>query len=115
MQTALAESWIPPEPDIMDVEGRLDGQTASIFQEDCLLCIESGARRMALDCGGLSYISSAGLQAFMIVAAAMQKREGRLVVCDLQPQVEEMFAATGLHSFIPVHPDRDDALLALAG
>lgn len=114
MQTALATHWSPSEADVMEITGRLDDGTAHAVGEDVRLCIESGARRMVLDCRDLTYISGAGLRAMLDMARAMQDAEGRLVVCDLQPQVEEMFEACGFNAFIPVYGDQSDAVAALA-
>jgi len=114
MQPASVEPWIPSEPDVMEIEGRLDGHTATTVEEDVRLCIESGARRMVLDCSNLFYISGAGLRTVLTLARAMQIARGRFAVCDLQPQVEEMFAASGLTAVIPVYGSRNDAIAAFA-
>jgi anti-anti-sigma factor len=114
MPSAVAESWIPSEPDVMDIEGRLDSGTAPIVEEDVLLCIQSGARRMVLDCGSLFYISGAGLRTILTLARAMQKAGGSFAVCGLQPHIQEMFAGCGFEAFITVYRSRSDALAALA-
>lgn len=115
MATALAESWVPDEPDVMEVTGRLDSATAPRVEEDVFLCIHSGARRMVLDCRELSYVTSAGLRAILAMARAMQKAGGRFAVCDLQPQVEAIFEASGFKTMIPVFSDRNEAITAFAG
>ena len=115
MTNALAESWAPTEPDVMEITGRLDSGSAARVEEDVLLCIQSGARRMVLDCRDLSYISGAGLRAVLAMARAMQKAGGHFGVCELQSQVDAMFEASGFDRIIPVFGDQREAIAAFAG
>jgi stage II sporulation protein AA (anti-sigma F factor antagonist) len=115
MQSALAEVWTPFEPDVMDIAGRLDDGTAPMLAEDALLCIQSGSRRMVLDCSNLTYITACGLRAILTVAREMKAADGSLAICELQPQVEEIFQVTGFDGLIPVYKDRTEAIVALAG
>jgi anti-anti-sigma factor len=115
MPIAQTEPWFLLEPEVMEITGRLDDATAPITEEDALLCIRSGARRMVIDGRNLTYVSGAGMRALLTLARVMQRAGGRLVACTLQPQVAEMFAASGFHAIIPVYNDRDEAIAALAG
>lgn len=114
MATALAEAWVPTEPDVMEVIGRLDDGAAARVEEDVLLCIQSGARRMLLDCRDVPYITGAGLRAILAMARVMQKAGGLFGVCDLQPQVDAMFAASGFDQVIPVFGNQREAIAAFA-
>jgi anti-anti-sigma factor len=114
MPQALAEPWNPEEPDVMEITGRLDEDTATHIEEDIRLCIQSGARRMVLDCRELSYMSGAGLRAILSVARAMQKAGGHLAVCSLQAQVNDMFTVSGCDTVIPVFNDRNEVFTAFA-
>jgi anti-anti-sigma factor len=113
MPPVFNEPYGPSEPDVMEIAGRLDDGTASNVEEDIRLCIESGARRMVLDCRDLSYISGAGLHTVLDLARMMQAAEGRLVLCGLQPQVEEMLEVSGFDAIIPVYKNRGEAIVAL--
>jgi stage II sporulation protein AA (anti-sigma F factor antagonist) len=114
MLTTQAEPWIPFEPDIMEIEGRLDSATAPGMEEDALLCIQSGARRLVLDCSRLFYVTAAGLRSMLALARAMKETGGRFAVCGLQPQVEDMFENSGLDAIITVYDTPDHAIAALA-
>jgi len=113
MQNAAATSWAF-EPDIMDISGRLDDGTAPALEEDALLCIRSGARRMIFDCRELTYVTAAGLRAMLNVAREMQMFQGSFGVCELQPQVEDMLRVTGLCEMISIFGSRNEAITALA-
>jgi anti-anti-sigma factor len=115
MLAPATDPWIPFEPDIMEITGRLDGATASSIEEDALLCIQSGARRLVLDCSGLHYITAAGLRSLLNLARTMKNSGGHFGVCGLQPQIETMFESVGLDLIIAVYNNTDHAIAALAG
>jgi anti-anti-sigma factor len=102
------------EPEVMEIEGRLDAGSAFDVEEDARLCIQSGARNMVFDCRRLGYISGAGLRAILTVAREMKLAGGKFVVCGLQPQVREMFDASGLNDLIPSYGNPGEAAEALA-
>jgi anti-anti-sigma factor len=114
MATALAEVWVPTEPNVMEVSGRLDDTAAARVKEDMLLCIESGARRMVLDCRDVPYITGAGLRAILSVARTMREVGGFFGVCELQPQVDAMFTASGFDQIIPVFGNQKEAIATFA-
>ena len=103
-----------PELEIMDMPRRMDGDTALQIEEDILLCIQSGAREMLLDCANLDYVTGAGMQTFLRLAREMQAVSGKLAICNLHPQVREMFEMCGLESMIPVYEDQAAAKFAMA-
>jgi anti-anti-sigma regulatory factor len=44
----------------------------------------------------------------------MQETQGRLVACNLRPQVEDMLDASGIDIVVPVYETRAEAFAALA-
>ena len=114
MQNLASEAWSFAEPEIMELAGRLDSLTSSAVEEDVLLCIQSGARDMILDCDHVTYITGTGMQSLLRVAREMQMAHGKLAVCNLQPQVRDVFDFCGLESVIPVYETVSDARVALA-
>ncbi len=117
MQSAPAQhsqGWEVTDPQIMELSGYLDSDAALRVEEDVLLCIGSGARKMVLDCAGLSYATGGGMQCFLRLARNMQAVGGKLVVCNMDPQVRKIFDACELESIIPVYNGQNAAKLALA-
>ena len=112
MATNLAEAWVPTEPDVMEVTGRLDDSAAARVEEDVLLCIQSGSRRMVLDCRDVPYATASGMRAILAMARAMRKAGGLFGVCELQPQVDAMFVANGFDQIIPVFSNQKEAIAA---
>lgn len=99
-----------PEPEIMEVTGYLDSNTAPQIEEDVMLCIQSGSREMILDCTRLSYITGAGMRAILIMMRAMKTVGGRFAICGMQPQVRAMLEACGYDRIVPVCTSLEEAI-----
>ena len=92
------------------VGGHLDGATARILQEavDGL-----DGPRVIFDLGALDYVSSAGLQVFLIAAKRAAKGGGKAVFCNLPEPVGRVFRVSGFHHILALAATRDDALALL--
>jgi anti-anti-sigma factor len=112
-QTQHIQNQLVLEPEIMEVSGYLDSNTAPDLEEDVMLCIQSGAREMILDCTNLGYITGAGMRAMLTMTRTMRAVEGRFAVCGLQPQVKAMLEACGYDSIIPIYDSRNEAIAAV--
>ena len=103
-----------PVTQVMELTGRLDGDSGLELEEAGLDHIHSGVRELILDCSAITYISGAGVQSLLRLAREMQMKEGKLVACDLSKPVREMFEACGLDLFIRCYTSQNDAKDALA-
>ena len=84
------------------VKGRLDADSsaeAEIVVKDAL---SGEADRLLFDLGGLEYLSSAGLRVLLSAAKEMRRRDGKIVLCDLNEFVKEIFEVSGFQSLIPI-------------
>ncbi|MDR3424507.1 MAG: STAS domain-containing protein [Alphaproteobacteria bacterium] len=100
-QISGTDVWRVTEPAIMDTDRYLSSANAPDIEEDARLCIQSGARDMILNCAPLSYVTGAGLRAFLNIAALMQRVGGNIAIQGLKGQPLEFFQASGLDSVIP--------------
>ncbi|MDE0174382.1 MAG: STAS domain-containing protein [Defluviicoccus sp.] len=92
------------------VEGRIDGATAVRFEEAVRTAMEEGDRGLVIDCGKLSFISSAGLRAVLLTAKALRGRNAGFALCAMSDPVREVFRISGFDSIVAIHPTRADAL-----
>lgn len=97
---------------VLSVEGRLDAATAAAFEERVLALIEGGNRRIVVDGGAITYISSAGLRVFLMAAKRLAPPSGGFAVGPLQPQVREVFDIAGFTSVLSIHDSRAAAVAA---
>ena len=86
------------------LDGQLDMLTSKEL-ENMLISSTGSVTELAIDCKDLSFITSAGLRV-LAIAQKIMRRQGRLVILDPQPDVQEVFDMTGLSSFLEiVHSD----------
>jgi len=84
---------------------------ASIFLKKKILQeIDVGSKSMIIDFKGLEYISSAGLRVILKATKALKREEGKMMLCDMQDYVKEVFEITGFDSFLPIVGTMDDAI-----
>jgi len=65
---------------------------------------------MIIDFKDLEYISSAGLRVILKATKALKREDGKMMLCDMQDYVKEVFEIAGFDSFLPIVGTMDDAL-----
>ena len=98
---------------VVAVEGRIDGTNAMQFQSTVHSGLGDSTGPLLIDCKDLSYISSAGLRAFLSIARTLQRREGRFAICSLSGMIAQIFQTSGFDRIIAVHAAREEGLLDL--
>jgi len=94
--------------------GRLDAHTSPEFERFVLETISGGSSKLLIDGAQLEYLSSAGLRALLAATKKIRSQNGNIGLCSLKPQLIEIIEIAGFNSLIPVYPDRQSALAALA-
>ena len=79
-------------------ETQLNSETTSEKLRDELLALylQSAAAHAILDMRTVTYLSSAGFRPLLSLNRQVRERGGRLVLCNLRPEVEEIFTVTRL-------------------
>ena len=98
---------------VLTPEGRIDGSNSADFQSAVMERIEEGSESILLDFAGISYISSAGLRAVLILAKKLNQSNGKFALCSMQQSVQSVFEVSGFVKIINVHPGREEALAAI--
>lgn len=102
---------------VLAVGGRVDHANADQLKAGLwplLADCRPGGHQLVLELAGLEYISSAGLRVLMLAAREARAQGGTLVVCGLQPVVDEIFAISRFNVVFRVFADRRAALAALS-
>jgi len=97
---------------IFKLNGRLDSNTSQGFEKKLFKAIDDGSKNMIIDFKDLDYISSAGLRVILKATKALKREEGKMMLCDMQDYVKEVFEIAGFDSFLPIVNTMDDALQA---
>jgi anti-sigma B factor antagonist len=93
---------------VLALEGYLDAHTAPQFENAIQQELRAGNLRLAIDCAGLTYISSAGLGVFMSFIEEIRDAGGDIKLAAAPPKVYQVFEVLGF-------PEIFDMLPTLAG
>ena len=95
---------------VLTLNGFLDAHTAPEFEKTIQQEFDAGNVRIVVDCGGLTYISSAGLGVFMSFIEDIRGAGGDLKICNLTPKVAQVFDILGFNSIFEIVPTVDEAV-----
>lgn len=98
---------------VFELAGRLDAVSTQHAIEGIAQAIGSGARQILLDMAHVTFLSSSGMRALLLVRKDLLAQPGgELRLCALQPQVFEVFVLTGFTRVFEIHQTREEALRA---
>jgi len=98
-----------PSVCVASVTGSIDSYTARSFSQPILSLTEYNVSVVIIDCGGITYVSSAGIGSFVICADRFAEKGG-LVLYNLQQNVLKIFTMLNMASFFNISKTRDEAL-----
>ena len=98
---------------VMPSENRVDGTNARDFQIGLETAIDETDQAVIFDAETLTYISSAGLRAILLVVKSINRQGGKFAVCSLSDPIREIFSISGFDNIIPIESTRDDALATI--
>ena len=98
------------EVSVLVLNGYLDAYTAPQFEKAIQAEYDGGRIRIVVDCGGLTYISSAGLGVFMSFIEDLREAGGDIKICCVVPTVYEVFEILGFPELFEIVPARADAI-----
>ncbi len=96
----------------LQIMGRVDSSVAKILQQR-VEELMSRDEHIVVDLAGMTYVSSAGLRSFIILAKHAKANNRTIVLAAMQPAVVELFELSGLLELFSVHDTLDAAVAAL--
>jgi serine/threonine-protein kinase RsbW len=97
---------------IFELAGRLDAVSTQAAIARVYAAISAGALYVLLDMSQVTFLSSSGLRALLLVRRELLAQNGELRLCELKPQVREVFVLTGFTQVFAIHSTREEALRA---
>jgi len=89
----------------------LDEQNIQVIGEQLFSLVdESGRKKLLLNFGNVEYMSSAALGKLITLNKKVQAAGGRLVLCNIDPQIREVFEITKLDKLFVIRNDEQEAL-----
>jgi anti-sigma B factor antagonist len=91
----------------------LDEQNIQIIGEQLFSLVdEEGCRKLLLNFGNVEFLSSAALGKLITLNKKLQTAKGRLILCNIDPQIHEVFEITKLDKFFNIQKEEQTALQA---
>jgi anti-sigma B factor antagonist len=91
----------------------LDEQNIQVIGEQLFSLVdELGRRKLLLNFGNVEYLSSAALGKFITLNKKLQGVGGRLILCNIDPQIYEVFEITKLNKLFNIQKEEQAALQA---
>ena len=91
----------------------LDEQNIQVIGEQLFSLVdEVGRRKILLNFGNVEYLSSAALAKLITLNKKLQQVGGRLILCNIDPQIYEVFEITKLNKLFNIQAEEQAALQA---
>jgi anti-sigma B factor antagonist len=91
----------------------LDEQNIQKIGEDLFSLVdELGRRKLLLNFANVEYLSSAALGKFITLNKKVQGAGGKLILCNIDPNIYEVFEITKLNKLFNIQKDEQGALQA---
>jgi anti-anti-sigma factor len=95
---------------VIGLRGRLDASSYPAVEKQLQSLMDRGEERLVLDLSELTYISSLGLRAFIVVAKNIQRVNGRLALAGLNDHIYEIFKIARFTSIFSILPSCEEAV-----
>jgi anti-anti-sigma factor len=95
---------------VLSLNGRLDTMHFPLVDKELSSLLESGKKEIVLDCKDMDYISSSGLRILLKTLKQADAVKGRFTICNLQPQIIQIFKISGFDHLFEIYPGKEEAV-----
>ena len=88
---------------ILAPEGRLDSGKIDQFEKTLHTRIREGHHRLLIDCTNLVFAASSALRVLLQTVRALNERNGKLVLCNMNPHIHSIFETSGFTKLMNIH------------
>lgn len=96
---------------IIQVLGEVDASSSIQLDNEINAFLESGEKKILIDCEGLNYISSAGLGVFMSYIQEFENQGVKIAIFGLSEKVRNVFQILGLDQLMRIEKTKEQAKL----
>lgn len=96
--------------DVLHVAGRLDLVSSNTLKDSVRQRLQQKRTRLVLEMRGLDFINSSGLGALVSIFKDVRLVNGRLILAELAPYVQEIFEITQLTNVFEICKTESDAI-----
>ena len=98
---------------LIQIEGDIDASSSIQLDASLSEQVNSAHKLIMIDCGGLQYISSAGLGVFMSYIEEFKATDQQFVLFGLSDKVKNVFDMLGLDQLMKIVDTKEEALTFL--
>lgn len=98
------------ESAVIAPHGELDHHTADVLSAALESCVEEGDKRLVVDCSGLEFCDSTGLNVLLSARLSAEAVGGAVHLAQMSPLVARLFEITGAGAVFTLHESLADAL-----
>jgi len=95
---------------IVAVEGEIDVETSPQLRERFDKLLAEGEHNFVIDMGGVDFIDSSGLAAFVRLFKRVRIGEGDVKLCCVRPEILKIFELTRLNRVFDIFETRAEAV-----
>jgi anti-sigma B factor antagonist len=95
---------------ILSLTGRLDTLNFPLLDNAMNLLLGKNQKFVILDCKDMDYVSSSGLRILLKALKQVKAAGGRFMICNLQPQIIQVFKISGFDHLFEISSDKNQAL-----
>ena len=90
--------------------GRLDSGRVDIFDTAFNAEIDEGRHYVVIDCVHTEFIASSGLRVLLLARKRIDRRGGRMALCNMKPHIQGLFATAGFDRMFDTEATVDEAV-----
>lgn len=94
--------------------GDLDANSSMVMDDHIQAWIDKDVYNLHVDCGGLQYISSAGLGVFISFMDELEAKGGKFVFSGMSENIYKVFQLLGLQQLMKIVNSTDEAAQAFS-
>ena len=95
---------------ILKIKGRIDTMHSSALEDEVNQLFDAGEKDLIFNCRGMNYISSSGLRVFLVAQKKAMALNGKLLLCNMQPGIQEVFRISGFSNLFKIFESQEEAL-----
>lgn len=81
---------------VLAIRGEVDVSTSAALRDELYGIVDTGARRVVVDCSEMDFIDSSGLGVLVGALKRVREKDGEIVLRSLNPSARKVFEITGL-------------------
>ena len=95
---------------ILDFSGNLDTNNSLTAETEVNQLVDGGCQKILFNFKDLNFIASSGLRILLSTAKKLKTSGGKMVLCNLNETVQEVFDISGFASILNLAADENEAL-----